>query len=96
MCRRGRAGGGDRIAIGPDRLLLEWLLLRGGLRPALGGPVSGRLACLGPPVECRLDSARRRSHSLPVHPTQLYASLAGFAVLGLLLAYFPRRRGPAR
>jgi len=30
--------------------------------------------------------------SLPVHPTQLYASLAGFLVLGLLLAYFPRRR----
>ena len=31
-------------------------------------------------------------HSLPVHPTQIYASLAGFALLGLLLAYFPRRR----
>jgi phosphatidylglycerol:prolipoprotein diacylglycerol transferase len=30
-------------------------------------------------------------HSLPVHPTQIYASLAGFALLGLLLAYFPRR-----
>ncbi len=27
-----------------------------------------------------------------MHPTQLYASLAGFALLGLLLAYFPRRR----
>ncbi len=30
--------------------------------------------------------------SLPVHPTQLYASLAGFAILGLLLAYSRRRR----
>jgi phosphatidylglycerol---prolipoprotein diacylglyceryl transferase len=30
--------------------------------------------------------------SLPVHPTQLYASLAGFMLLGLLLAHFPRRR----
>jgi phosphatidylglycerol:prolipoprotein diacylglycerol transferase len=30
--------------------------------------------------------------SLPVHPTQIYASFAGFALLGLLLAYFPRRR----
>jgi len=30
--------------------------------------------------------------SLPVHPTQLYAALAGFVVLGLLLAYFPHRR----
>lgn len=30
--------------------------------------------------------------SLPVHPTQLYASIAGFALLGLLLAYSRRRR----
>jgi phosphatidylglycerol:prolipoprotein diacylglycerol transferase len=30
--------------------------------------------------------------SLPVHPTQLYAALAGFLVLALLLAHFPRRR----
>jgi phosphatidylglycerol---prolipoprotein diacylglyceryl transferase len=30
--------------------------------------------------------------SLPVHPTQLYASIAGFVTLGLLLAYFPQRR----
>jgi phosphatidylglycerol:prolipoprotein diacylglycerol transferase len=30
--------------------------------------------------------------SLPVHPTQLYASLAGFALLGLLLVYSRRRR----
>ena len=29
-----------------------------------------------------------------MHPTQLYASLAGFLVFGLLLAYFPRRRHP--
>jgi phosphatidylglycerol:prolipoprotein diacylglycerol transferase len=32
--------------------------------------------------------------SLPVHPTQLYAALAGFVVLGVLLAHFPRRRRP--
>jgi len=32
--------------------------------------------------------------SLPVHPTQLYAALAGFVVLGVLLAYFPRRHRP--
>jgi phosphatidylglycerol:prolipoprotein diacylglycerol transferase len=32
--------------------------------------------------------------SLPVHPTQLYAALAGFSVLALLLAYLPRRRRP--
>jgi phosphatidylglycerol:prolipoprotein diacylglycerol transferase len=31
-------------------------------------------------------------NSLPVHPTQIYASIAGFVLLGLLLAYFPRRR----
>jgi phosphatidylglycerol---prolipoprotein diacylglyceryl transferase len=30
--------------------------------------------------------------SQPVHPTQLYASIAGFALLGLLLAYSRRRR----
>jgi phosphatidylglycerol:prolipoprotein diacylglycerol transferase len=30
--------------------------------------------------------------TLPVHPTQIYGSLAGFALLALLLAYFPRRR----
>jgi len=32
--------------------------------------------------------------SLPVHPTQLYSSVAALAVLGLLLAYFPWRRRP--
>jgi phosphatidylglycerol:prolipoprotein diacylglycerol transferase len=30
--------------------------------------------------------------SLPVHPKQLYAALAGLALLGLLSAYYPRRR----
>ncbi len=36
------------------------------------------------------------SHSLPVHPTQIYASLAGFAVLAVLLVYLPRRRNPGQ
>ena len=36
------------------------------------------------------------SHSLPVHPTQIYASLAGFAVLAALLVYLPRRRNPGQ
>jgi phosphatidylglycerol:prolipoprotein diacylglycerol transferase len=31
-------------------------------------------------------------YSLPVHPKQLYAALAGFALLALLIAYYPRRR----
>jgi phosphatidylglycerol:prolipoprotein diacylglycerol transferase len=30
--------------------------------------------------------------SLPVHPTQVYASVAGFVLLALLMATFPRRR----
>jgi phosphatidylglycerol---prolipoprotein diacylglyceryl transferase len=30
--------------------------------------------------------------SLPVHPKQLYMALAGLALLGLLSAYYPRRR----
>jgi phosphatidylglycerol:prolipoprotein diacylglycerol transferase len=30
--------------------------------------------------------------SLPVHPKQLYAALSGLMILGLLLAYYPRRR----
>jgi phosphatidylglycerol:prolipoprotein diacylglycerol transferase len=30
--------------------------------------------------------------SLPVHPTQLYAGIAAFLVLVLLLAYYPRQR----
>jgi phosphatidylglycerol:prolipoprotein diacylglycerol transferase len=30
--------------------------------------------------------------SLPVHPTQLYAALAGVIILAILCAYFPRRR----
>jgi phosphatidylglycerol:prolipoprotein diacylglycerol transferase len=30
--------------------------------------------------------------SLPVHPKQLYLALAGLALLGLLWAYYPRRR----
>jgi phosphatidylglycerol---prolipoprotein diacylglyceryl transferase len=32
------------------------------------------------------------SHSLGVHPTQLYAALDGLLLLGLLTWYFPRRR----
>ena len=31
-------------------------------------------------------------HSLPVHPTQLYAALDGFVLLGLLSAFYPFRR----
>jgi phosphatidylglycerol:prolipoprotein diacylglycerol transferase len=31
-------------------------------------------------------------HSLPLHPTQLYAALDGLLLLGLLTAYHPRRR----
>jgi phosphatidylglycerol:prolipoprotein diacylglycerol transferase len=34
--------------------------------------------------------------SLPVHPTQLYAALAGMFVLCALMAYFPRRRRPGQ
>jgi phosphatidylglycerol:prolipoprotein diacylglycerol transferase len=34
--------------------------------------------------------------SLPVHPTQLYAALAGLFVLCALMAYFPRRRRPGQ
>jgi phosphatidylglycerol:prolipoprotein diacylglycerol transferase len=30
--------------------------------------------------------------SLPVHPTQIYAAIAGFLVLAFLLAYIPYRR----
>ena len=32
------------------------------------------------------------AHSLPVHPTQLYAALDGILLLGLLSAYYPFRR----
>ena len=32
------------------------------------------------------------TRSLPVHPTQLYASAAGFCMFGILSFYFPRRR----
>ncbi len=32
------------------------------------------------------------SHSLPIHPTQLYAVLDGFLILALLSWFFPRRR----
>ena len=49
------------VAIGnrhrPDRLLLERLLLRGGVRPALGRLLSRRVARLGSPGRRRLDSA---------------------------------------
>lgn len=31
-------------------------------------------------------------HSLPVHPTQLYATVDGLILTGLLLAYYPLRR----
>jgi phosphatidylglycerol:prolipoprotein diacylglycerol transferase len=33
-------------------------------------------------------------YSLPVHPTQLYASFAGFLLLAILLPHFGRRRAP--
>lgn len=32
------------------------------------------------------------ARSLPVHPTQLYDALGDFAILGLLAAFYPRRR----
>ena len=32
------------------------------------------------------------THSLPIHPTQLYAALDGFLILALLTAYYPRRK----
>ncbi|MCA1685313.1 MAG: prolipoprotein diacylglyceryl transferase, partial [Planctomycetia bacterium] len=32
------------------------------------------------------------AHSLPVHPTQLYAAVDGLIILALLTAFFPRRR----
>jgi phosphatidylglycerol:prolipoprotein diacylglycerol transferase len=34
--------------------------------------------------------------SLPVHPTQLYSAVAGFAVVGFLLLYARRDRSPGR
>jgi len=36
--------------------------------------------------------APRAPASLPVHPTQLYAAIAGFLVLALLVAYYHRQR----
>jgi len=36
--------------------------------------------------------APRATASLPVHPTQLYAAIAGFLILALLVAYYPRQR----
>jgi phosphatidylglycerol---prolipoprotein diacylglyceryl transferase len=33
---------------------------------------------------------------LPVHPTQLYSGVAGFLVLGMLLAYARRDRSPGQ
>ncbi len=30
--------------------------------------------------------------SLPVHPTQIYAAIASFLILALLVAYYPRQR----
>ena len=53
--RRGRAGRGDRNCHRADRLFLERLLLRCGLRPALGRLLSRRVACLGSPGRRRLD-----------------------------------------
>ncbi len=36
--------------------------------------------------------SRADTHSLPIHPTQLYAALDGFLILALLTAYYPRRK----
>lgn len=36
------------------------------------------------------------AQSLPVLPTQLYASLSALVLFGLLMAYFPRRRRPGQ
>ena len=81
------------IALRPARLLPQRLLLRRRLRPALGRVVPGRTR----PPGCtrsgpRPDRPRRRSASLPVHPTQLYSALDGLVLLLLLSAYYPLRR----
>ena len=79
---RGRSG----------RLLAQRVLLRRGLRAALGRDVPRRFAPLGAARPGRADFRSPSSHSLPVHPTQLYSALDGLLILALLTAYFPRRR----
>ena len=89
--RRGRPAVAIGIAHRADRLFLERLLLRCGLWIPLGCSLPGRSHAWARQVNAGLISSSA-SYSLPVHPTQIYASLAGFALLGLLLAYYPRRR----
>ena len=87
--RRGRAGGRDRNRHRPDRLLLEWLLLRGSVANC-PGPFTfpaGSHAWVRQ-VDAGLISPTATT-SLPVHPTQLYASLAGFALARLAAGVFP-------
>ena len=71
----------------------ERLLLRRPCRLPLGGLFP---ACTRPPglhqVRLGLIPPRTPTHSLPVHPTQLYSAIDGLVLLLLLSAYYPLRR----
>jgi phosphatidylglycerol:prolipoprotein diacylglycerol transferase len=63
--------------------------------PGRGPTLAGEIAFGAPAFEAqvRLNQISQYSPaSLPVHPTQLYASLAGFLTYAFLMAYWPRRR----
>ncbi len=85
------SGGGDRRRGGTNRVLLERLLRWRRVQLTVGRPVSGRIACLARQINAGLLPPEATG-SLPVHPTQLYAALAAFLVLAILLAYYPRQR----
>ena len=67
------------------------MLLWGTIPGSLGGRLSGRIVPRARQVQAGLIP-ETLPHSLPVHPTQLYAAFDGFLILALLTIYFPFRR----
>ncbi|HLX64254.1 MAG TPA: prolipoprotein diacylglyceryl transferase [Planctomycetota bacterium] len=66
---------------------LPWAVTFPGPSPDVptGSPAYEQQLALG-------DLPRGAAHAWPVHPTQLYASIAGFLTYAFLFAYWPRRK----
>lgn len=77
-----------------DRCDLPWGVRFPG--PYVGVPGNANLEVSGSPpwaLQVHLGViSRNAAYSLPVHPTQIYSTIDGLILVGLMLAYFPIRK----